>query len=175
MLIHLTEIFASDTGKAHLKEKLDLGTVVVDGVTYPFLEPVEIEAVLKRVGPEKMLAEGKVRTSLEIPCGRCMKPVAYRLESDFSKALYLEEASAEGVEDDYEEDIVGHHLNLENFALHEIFMNFPMKVLCGEDCKGICNHCGADLNETDCQCGQEAIDPRLSGLKDLLNSKFKEV
>ena len=44
----------------------------------------------------------------------------------------------------------------------------PMQPLCGEDCKGLCFHCGADRNQKECQCEQKVIDPRLAGLGRLL-------
>ena len=47
-------------------------------------------------------------------------------------------------------------------------MNVEGKYLCSEDCKGLCQHCGADLNEGDCGCSQENIDPRWAALVDII-------
>ena len=56
----------------------------------------------------------------------------------------------------------------------EILMRWPIRVLCREDCKGICSQCGANLNYTQCGCEKEATDPRMAAIKDIF-SKFKEV
>ena len=48
------------------------------------------------------------------------------------------------------------------------------EVLCREDCKGICNRCGANLNHTECSCDRSSPDPRMSVIQDLFQ-KFKEV
>jgi uncharacterized protein len=41
-----------------------------------------------------------------------------------------------------------------------------MKLICAEDCRGLCPRCGANLNETDCNCEKD-VDPRLASLKAL--------
>ena len=53
-------------------------------------------------------------------------------------------------------------------ARRSILFSLPMKVVCSEDCKGLCQHCGADLNEGDCGCSQENIDPRWAALVDIM-------
>ena len=50
-----------------------------------------------------------------------------------------------------------------------LFINEPFKVLCDEDCKGLCPSCGANLNQEQCSCGDDTdIDPRMEALKELL-------
>jgi uncharacterized protein len=46
-----------------------------------------------------------------------------------------------------------------------------MKPLCSEDCKGICPQCGQDLNEGECDCEIETVDPRLAKLKEFYNDQ----
>ena len=63
-------------------------------------------------------------------------------------------------------------LSVSNFFFGDPPTNFLMNVegkyLCSEDCKGLCQHCGADLNEGDCGCSQENIDPRWAALVDIM-------
>ena len=56
----------------------------------------------------------------------------------------------------------------------EILIGWPTKVLCSEDCKGICNVCGQNLNMGTCNCEDTALDPRMSVVRDLFKN-FKEV
>ena len=60
-------------------------------------------------------------------------------------------------------------LDLSQLALEDVFLSLPSKLLCSEDCKGICPQCGKNLNEGPCDCKKE-IDPRLAALLDLLDS-----
>ena len=53
--------------------------------------------------------------------------------------------------------------------------NLPHKVLCNEDCEGLCPECGANLNKETCSCSETAsdedfIDPRFAKLKDLFKN-----
>ncbi len=57
---------------------------------------------------------------------------------------------------------------------NEILVGWPMKVLCSEDCKGICSVCGQNLNEGSCDCEDTSLDPRMSVIRDLYKN-FKEV
>ncbi|HPY99894.1 MAG TPA: DUF177 domain-containing protein [Clostridiales bacterium] len=59
-------------------------------------------------------------------------------------------------------------LDLDRLATEDLFLNLPTKVLCKDDCKGICPQCGKNLNEGPCRC-QKSIDPRLEGLLTLLD------
>ena len=56
----------------------------------------------------------------------------------------------------------------------EILTGFPMKVLCREDCKGICRTCGINLNDKTCSCGRTDLDPRMAAIQDIFH-QFKEV
>jgi len=47
-------------------------------------------------------------------------------------------------------------------------LSIPMKLLCREDCQGICPGCGANLNQEACRCGEKPGDPRWEKLRELL-------
>ena len=53
---------------------------------------------------------------------------------------------------------------------NNILLTLPIKRLCKEDCKGLCQQCGNNLNLSTCQCDNDDIDPRLAKLKDLFST-----
>ena len=59
-------------------------------------------------------------------------------------------------------------VDIDDIVANNFLMNVEGKYLCSEDCKGLCQHCGADLNEGDCGCSQENIDPRWAALVDIM-------
>lgn len=61
-------------------------------------------------------------------------------------------------------------LDLDRLATEDLLLNLPTKILCKEDCKGICPQCGKNLNEGPCQC-QKEIDPRFADLLSLLEDR----
>ena len=116
---------------------------------------------------------GELRTSLELPCARCLEPVAQQVEREFD-LLYRplgadagkEELSVTGAEAEigyYQ----GEGLLLEDVLREQVLLALPLKVICREDCKGLCPHCGKNLNVEQCSCAEPAEDPRWSALKEI--------
>ena len=59
-------------------------------------------------------------------------------------------------------------LDLDELLRADILLSLPSKILCKEDCKGLCSVCGADRNKQECHCEEKSVDPRLEILGDLL-------
>ena len=70
--------------------------------------------------------------------------------------------------------LTGMDLDVDQLVYLEVLMSWPLKVLCREDCKGICSQCGKNLNDGPCGCVEEPKDPRMAAISDIF-SKFKEV
>ncbi len=62
---------------------------------------------------------------------------------------------------------------MEQLICNELLAQWPMRVLCKEDCKGLCSRCGADLNVSPCDCDRTSLDPRMAAISDIF-SRFKE-
>jgi uncharacterized protein len=61
----------------------------------------------------------------------------------------------------------GEEFDLGNYLREIIAMSLPVKVLCREDCKGLCSNCGANLNLRICSCKDDWVDSRFTVLRDL--------
>ena len=141
------------------------------GKTYPVHCPTPFHIVLKNLdfGKAKLSLQGQA--VYELPCDRCLSvtKVTVEIDSDFeifSPGAIPDEESAE--EQDFVEESV---LNTDALIQKEISLQWPMKVLCHEECKGICPVCGRNLNEGECGCDTFVPDPRLAKLKDIFNQK----
>jgi len=113
--------------------------------------------------------------SAQLPCARCLKDVTVEGDTFFIVELKQKSSVAEITEDADVEDkeIDEIFLDEETFDTKELvteqlFLLLPEKVLCKEDCKGLCPKCGSDRNTTVCKCG-DSFDPRWEPL-----SKFKK-
>ena len=105
-----------------------------------------------------------VSFEFEVPCDRCLKTLRETLNFSFSHVLSREELNS------FEEGIIvdDDKLDFDNLVVSDIQLDFPLKFLCCEECKGLCQVCGANLNEVECNCNKNSIDPRLEALKELL-------
>jgi DUF177 domain-containing protein len=116
--------------------------------------------------------KGTISAPLEIDCTRCLAPVERTLEivfqADFvGKELFPDSKETHVENSDLDTDVLeGNELDLTQMAREQILLNLPEQALCREECKGICPTCGKDLNEGECKCGEDEIDPRWAALKD---------
>ena len=103
--------------------------------------------------------------TLVAECARCSSPIRKTVTVPVSHVLITHEN-----EEDSDEYIVvdGAQLDLRQLTLEDIFLSLPSKLLCSEDCKGLCPYCGADLNTTTCACKAPG-DPRFDVLRSLMN------
>ena len=121
---------------------------------------------------------GSLKTELEILCARCLEPVHYPIQREFD--LLYRPAGSDIVEDKEvelaDEDAAisyyeGDGVELAELLREQVLLEVPLKTLCKQECKGLCPHCGQNLNTGPCECAQETADPRweaLKGLKDKL-------
>ena len=63
--------------------------------------------------------------------------------------------------------IHGYDLDVDELVYSEILVNWPLRVLCKEDCKGLCSVCGANKNVENCSCLDYDVDVRLAKLREL--------
>lgn len=116
---------------------------------------------------------GTIKAPLEVDCSRCLTPVSQDLDIVFDvdfvgKELFPDSKETHLESADLDTDVIeGNEIDLSQLAREQILLSLPEQVLCRDDCKGICPTCGSDLNEGECKCGEEDIDPRWAALKDL--------
>jgi len=116
---------------------------------------------------------GKLRTRLELPCARCLESVNYDVNRNFD-LLYRPQESDAGREElsvtAAEAEVSyyqGDGLLLDDVVREQVLLAVPLKVTCREDCKGLCPHCGKNLNVEECSCAEPVEDPRWTALKDI--------
>ena len=136
------------------------------------LRRIDVVCSVRRI-KETVFIEGSVTASAEAPCCRCLETARMPLRSSFKYTFSPApvepqeevELSAEDLElAYYEEDTI----DLDRVIFEQIMLQMPIKPLCTETCKGLCPHCGIDLNLASCHCEAETFDERLAVLK-----KFK--
>ena len=131
--------------------------------------PVAVQGtVINRAGYIVLTAEASM--SYRTHCARCLAEVEDTVRFLCEKTVADEKGllRLENTENDDYVQIKGGKLDLDAPICDEILLSFPMRVLCSEDCKGLCAGCGADLNREACRCTKKEVDPRLAKLAALL-------
>lgn len=175
MLLNLTEVLTSEGKTEEYQLTPDMKTFSYCGSEYAVQSITQ--AVLTAAGGKKGTARltGTCSVCLTLACDRCLRDVPYSFALSFDRLVYV--PGTEGLtEEETEEGLPaeGCQLDIENLIGHEILLNWPMKILCRQDCKGICTVCGKDLNNGDCGCDTFVPDPRMAKIKEIFN-RDKEV
>jgi uncharacterized protein len=111
----------------------------------------------------------------KLECSRCLAAYPFAEDENFSLVLYKREPGEPAERQLDKEDLDVYlfeepELSVLPIVEERIQMAVPMKPLCKEDCLGLCAVCGEDLNQGNCECREETIDPRWEAL-----SKLKKV
>jgi uncharacterized protein len=143
------------------------------GDAFRVVSPVTLAFDVDRQEPGRYRVRGRVAGTLELTCGRCLEPFTLPVAGDFDlryvpRAENVGEGEREVGEDDlttafYDDD----QIDLSELISEQLHLALPMKPLCSEGCKGLCPHCGTNLNTDSCDCSEKWEDPRLAVLKDL--------
>ncbi len=133
---------------------------------------VRLEGMVRAAG-DRYLVTGQTSANGQLSCGRCLEPVAWQMDSTFDLEMALADAAPLEPELALEEadlDVVFLEeplLDLEKLAIEQLVLELPIRVLCSEECAGLCPRCGANRNiEGVCKCEPE-VDPRWAALGDL--------
>ena len=175
MQINLTELFTRDGKELDVTAELDMAVFHAPDGDYELADAQPVKLHFVNTGDRILAVEGSAQLALMIPCSRCLEPVRVPFSLDLARTFDMKLSSRERAEALEEQPYLqGYTLDVDQLVCDELYLNLPMKILCKEDCKGICNRCGANLNKTACDCDRSSLDPRMSVIQDIFN-QFKEV
>jgi uncharacterized protein len=119
-----------------LTENIKPETLLLDTQSVSFIRPVEVKAnVLK--SSSQLFVDVFLKAPVEYTCGKCLSKFEDIFEKRFS--IVREARPAEVVE-------------LDDEIRQEIMLDYPMKIVCNAECKGLCPNCGQNLNVGKCEC-----------------------
>lgn len=176
MRVDVTDMLSVKNKVAERDVCIDLDAFESKLGTFPITQKAPFVLTLTNEENEFLFVEGETDVTIAIPCDRCLEEVSVDLHLVVDRKFSLKKTEMPDEEVDAEEidEFEGSTLCVDNLIYDEILVNWPMKVLCREDCKGICRKCGANLNLTTCTCDRTELDPRMAAIQDIFN-QFKEV
>ena len=166
MLIDFTNLFNSDSEIKTIDTVLNL-----EDFEYSTYKPLKNGVTVKgRAYSKADVVHFEINVSFDFfgVCDRCANELKKHYSFDVNKFVV---SHLENEEDD--EDYIiceNNSLNLDDYIYQEIQLFLPQKMLCSEDCKGICQKCGKNLNVGPCDCKKD-VDPRMAALLQLLDDE----
>lgn len=175
MQIHLSDISSCEGKCVQITAPLEMDSITFQLGDFRVLDKKPLELTITNTGNKVLELVGTGGITVEIPCDRCLEDVSVEIPLQFKRKLDMKQTDEERVNDlDENVYLTGMDLDVDQLVYFEVLMNWPLKVLCKEDCKGICSQCGKNLNKGLCGCTEEPKDPRMAAISDIF-SKFKEV
>ena len=140
---------------------------------FRLVAPVEFQADVHK-DASKVRMSGRVRTTLETSCSRCLESFTVPVDAPFDLMFLPAAANTGEAEQQVADDDVGvsfykdDEIDLGDVMREQFYLALPMKPLCREDCQGLCPVCGRNRNRETCDCKTDWVDPRMESLKKLL-------
>ena len=176
MKLDLNEV-ATHLGK-RIRYEIDESPIVDEESGLKCVAPIKGEVTFSNAG-RPIVARGSFTTSLELECARCLENfrlnVASPVEEEVELAGSLVQSEAEEAEEppvkELEGIFVDNVLDITELLRQDILLAVPIKPICSETCKGLCPHCGKNLNQGPCECPLDEIDSALAKLGSLLEEE----
>ena len=176
MRISLSEILNLSGNSKTYEVPVEMDSFAYDGGVYGFISKEPVIIRLNKVSTGTLRFQAQSRCVLSAECSRCLEPVELPFDINVDDELILDDNGGACTRDDDEKlsFVSDRELDVDNFIKEELMIGFPLKVLCSEECRGICPKCGANLNKGECGCDRTVLDPRMAKIRDLfpdLNDK----
>ena len=141
-------------------------------VISPDLELKEIKGGIGiSVTEDGVVAEGKLEAKTDLACSRCLDGYLQPIRIQFTEIFSAQIADNSEYELGEQPLPADRSIDLGPILRDYAVLDIPIRQLCREECKGLCPTCGLNLNESNCGHRQESIDPRMEGLRELLENQ----
>ena len=175
MRIHLSDISSSEGKCIQQSVPFEMDQITFQTGTFPVLAKEPVELSITNTGDRVLELTGHGQITVSIPCDRCLEEVSVDIPFQIQRKLDMKLTEEERINDlDESSYLTGTDLDTDRMVYLEVLMNWPQKVLCSENCAGLCPVCGKNLNEGSCGCDEGPKDPRMAAVSDIFR-KFKEV
>ena len=164
MLLGLSKIIDCPGASVPFSTSVDLSDLCY-GVSCPVSEPVKAVGTVRNTAGVLVMT-GEITTCIHGICDRCASEFDREISFPINVVLVTEMANEEN-EDEWVFPLEGDSADLDDIVRTVFVLTLDSKLLCKEDCKGLCHRCGKNLNDGPCNC-QKELDPRFAALKQLL-------
>lgn len=155
MIISLSE-YAVVGRKEELHNEFSKDSVVIGSEEFKILDKSEVKINTSCEEKDKVLVSVAADLIFLAECDRCLDKVDISIQIEVEEEYLTTQTDA---------------VDTDEIVIEEIMLKWPMKILCNENCKGLCLKCGLNLNKGSCECDTFIPDPRMAAIKDIFESE----
>ena len=166
MEVRISDLIAKKERSKNINYKFNEKQFEFEGETIKYVEPCEVIGKISS-DLDVLILNANIRTKLEMVCSRCLDTFIYPIDID------IEERFTTNPDCTDEEALVVMNdvLNITEIVENSIISTLPIQRVCKDDCKGLCQECGVNLNNETCSCYKGDVDIRFEALKGLFDNK----
>ena len=168
MLISVAELLKHDNSEEKISLDMDLSSFSFSPMSVHFAEPLKVVGKMKHAGGVIML-EAEAEGNYTCVCDRCGVDTTHSIK--FSVSENFVRAATVFQEDEDAVRFEGYEIDLAQTVSEFAFSALPTKHLCKEDCKGLCQKCGKDLNEGPCTCPTKELNPAFAKILSMFDNE----
>ncbi|MCM1119105.1 MAG: DUF177 domain-containing protein [bacterium] len=173
MFILLSDVFTFEGRRLETEAELEMTAFDNGTERFTIVRKTPVTFVITHLETGKALVEAGLQLTIEAACDRCLTEVPVKMELHAEQTVFSPDWGTEEDRDD-QDFMEGYELDVDAFVHDMIIGNWPVKILCREDCRGICPVCGQNRNVRECGCDSFVPDPRMAVIQDIFNAN-KEV
>lgn len=169
MIINVSDILRINGASLDVEFSEKIEDVEAGYNGFAFDSPVSFKGKLTNVKGVLRLS-GHAAIQYKVKCYRCLKDLECTMNFDLNERF----VNSDNLTDDDAYSYNGKYVDTDKALKDNIILNLPMKHVCDVSCKGLCPKCGTNLNEKECNCKEDYINPRMEALKNFFNDKNNE-
>ncbi|CUU46477.1 YceD family protein [Clostridium beijerinckii] len=166
MKVQISDIISGKDRSKKIDYTFDAPQFDFEGDIIKPIKPCEVVGKIASDG-DILILNAKIKTDLEMICSRCLDTFIYPIDIDIEERFTTNRDS----DDDEAIVVMDDVLDITEIVESSIISTLPIKRVCKNDCKGLCQECGCNLNHNSCSCQKEDVDIRFEALKGLFDNK----
>lgn len=166
MKVQILDIISGKDRSKKINYTFEIAQFDFEGDVIKPIDPCEVVGVISSER-DILILNAKIKTNLEMICPRCLDTFIYPIDIDIEERFTTNRNS----ENDEAIVVMDDVLDITEIVETSIISTFPIQRVCMNDCRGLCQECGCNLNYNTCSCRKEDVDIRFEALKGLFDNK----
>ena len=169
MIINISEILSAPSVSRTYTVSAGFDRLKLRRQSYPVSYKEDFPLLVAKSEDGFLTVAGETSIRILMPCDRCLDEVEMTFPVCIDRKVPLGDLkdTDEAPDKDELSFLDGCMLDVDKLVCDEVVVALPSKVLCRDDCKGLCSSCGANLNHETCSCGHDRTDLRMAAIQDI--------
>ena len=164
MKVQISDIISGKDRSKKVNYTVEIPDVEFEGDIIKFAKPCIVDGMITS-DSDILVIKANIKTELEMVCSRCLDTFIYPIDIDIEERFTTNVDS----EDDEATVVMNDVLDITEIVETSIISTLPIQRVCKDDCKGLCQECGCNLNYKTCSCDKEDVDVRFEALRGLFD------